>query len=122
MFALFDKDCELVGWIKDTLDHIFDTDMNWIAYIKNGHAWSANSNDWCGPVNGLTCLDQSGKVVAWNPKQKIKGQLKPIVPIRAIRAIRPVRPINPMRPIKPIKPITPIGGWSELSFPEWIAQ
>jgi len=37
MHPLFDKDCELVGWI-DPMNHIFDTDMNWVAYVSGGHA------------------------------------------------------------------------------------
>ena len=45
LFALFDKDCDLVGWIRPG-DHIFDIDMEWVAYIRNGQAWSAVSGDW----------------------------------------------------------------------------
>ncbi|GAH33871.1 unnamed protein product, partial [marine sediment metagenome] len=55
MEPLFDKDCELVGWI-DPMRHIFDTNMNWVAYISNGHVWSSETENWLGPVLGLLCL------------------------------------------------------------------
>lgn len=43
--------------------------MRWAAYISGGNAWSTSSGYWLGPSDGLTCLDQSGAVVAWNPGQ-----------------------------------------------------
>ena len=71
---LFDKDSELVAWI-DPDKHIFDTDMDWVAYISNGHARSAESGNWCGPVSGHTCLDQSGRVIAWSPGSRASGTI-----------------------------------------------
>ena len=32
LFPLFDKDSDLVGWIAPN-QHIFDTDLAWVAYI-----------------------------------------------------------------------------------------
>jgi len=69
---LFDKDCNLVGWI-DPGRHIFDTDMNWIAYISGGHGRSAETGNWLGPVRGLLCFDHSGRVVAWNPEERVSN-------------------------------------------------
>ncbi len=120
MIALFDKDCDLVGWMKDSHDHIFDTEMNWVAYIRNGHAWSAETGNWYGPVNGYNCLDQNGKVVAWSPNQTVQGSVRPVKPVRAVRAVRPVRPVRPVKPVRPVRPVTPIGGWSDLSFMDWV--
>ena len=37
LHPLFDCNCELIGWIEPDC-HIFDTNMNWIAYISAGHA------------------------------------------------------------------------------------
>ena len=122
MVALFDKNSELVGWVSDNHDHIFDTNMNWAAYIRNGHAWSAHTGNWCGPINGFNCLDQSGKVVAWNPGQAVQGSISPIQPVRAVRAVQPVKPVRPVSPVRPIRPITPIGGWSTVSFNAWVNQ
>lgn len=72
MFPLYDRDCDLVAWIKPN-EHIFDTNMNWVGYIKSGHAWSSKTGNWLGPVNGLLCLNQQGKPVAWSPKEAVRG-------------------------------------------------
>ena len=121
MFPLFNKNCDLVAWVEPD-EHIFDTDMNWVAYISNEHAWSVQTGNWLGPVIGLTFLDQNGKPVAWNPEQSIETTLRPIRPVRAIRAIRPIRPIRPVRPIRPIRPVTPVGGWSALTWQQWLSE
>jgi hypothetical protein len=122
MKALFDKDCGLVGWLKDSHDHIFDTQMNWVAYIKNDNVWSAKSGNWCGPIKGYNCLDKNGKVVAWNPDQAVRGTVAPVTPVRAVRAVTPVRPVKPVSPVRPVRPVTPVGGWSTLTFKSWINQ
>ena len=120
MEPLYDASVSLVGWIEPG-QHIFDTDMNWVAYIAGGHGWSAASGNWCGPVNLATCLDREGHVVAWTPAQQPQGTIRPVRPVRAVRAVRPVRPVRPVLPVRPGRPIPPIGGWSRLSFSEWVA-
>ena len=121
MEPLFDRHCELVAWV-DPLHHIFDTEMNWIAYISGGQAWSAETGNWCGPVPGLICLDQSGKVVAWNPEEQVAGTAIPPRPPRAVRAARPARPARPAKPARPARPATPTGGWSDESIWAWLSQ
>jgi hypothetical protein len=121
LFPLFDKDCDLVAWISPNA-HIFDTDMNWVAYISNGHAWSSETGNWLGPVIGLLCLNQSGQPVAWNPKEGVKGTSRPSRPSRASRASRPSRPSSPSRPSRPSRPSTPSGGWAAESFFAWLGQ
>jgi len=122
MIPLFNKDSELVGWLKNNHDHIFDLNMMWVAFIRNNHIWSAKSGNWCGPINGFNCLDRKGKVLAWNPKQSVRGALPPVTPIRVIKPITPIIPIKPITPIKPIKRITPVSGWSDMTFQEWVNQ
>ena len=121
MYPLFNKDCDLVGWI-DPMSHIFDTEMNWVAYLAGGHAWSSETGNWLGPVPGLICLDQSGHVVAWNPEEKIAGTARPARPARAARVARPARPARPANPARPARPATPAGGWAEISFWAWLSQ
>lgn len=121
MFALFDKDCDLVGWIEPDR-HLFDADMNWVAYISGGNAWSAETGNWLGAAPGLLLRDQSGRPVAWNPKEQVTGTARPARPARAARAARPARPTRPARPARPVRPATPAGGWSPMSFWAWLAQ
>ncbi len=44
MLPLYDSNSELVAWLKlrDGIQHIFDTDLNWIAFVKNGNIRSAD--------------------------------------------------------------------------------
>lgn len=44
MFPLFDCNQELVAWISPG-KNIFDTDINWVAYIHNGHIWSSGTGN-----------------------------------------------------------------------------
>jgi hypothetical protein len=121
MEALFNKDCKLVGWVKDN-KYIFDVNMSWIAFIENGSAFSAKNTSWLGNVDGYNCLDRSGKVVTWNPKCKVKGSIPVIAPITPTRPVEPVTPVQSVTTIMTIEPTEPIGGWSSLSFDSWINQ
>ena len=118
---LFDKNSELIGWIEPG-KHIFNHNMDWIAYISRGHAWSSKTGNWIGPVNDLVCLDTNGKVIAWSKGANIRGSVHPANPARATRAARPARPARPAMPARPAKPATPVGGWSNLSINEWLNQ
>ncbi len=118
---LFDKDCELVGWISPG-EHIFDTNLNWVAYIKRNNAWSAETGNWLGPVRGLLCYDSSGKVVAWNPEEKITAIIRPVRPPKETMPLRPLRPLRPLMPSKPLRPTISSRDWSDLTFWNWLSQ
>ena len=118
MFALFGKDCDLVGQIQ-TGKHIFDINMSWVAYISNNHAWSAEAGNCLGPAKGIICLDQSDKVVAQNPIESVSGTSKPAKPASATSAAKPARPA---RPAHPAMPATPVDGWSNESFLAWLSK
>lgn len=121
LYPLFDKECNLVGWIKPD-EHIFNADMEWIAYIVKENAWSARTGNWMGPVDGLNCLDIRGKVVAWNPGCKISPAVHPLRPSRTVKPSRPLKPARPIRPARPVLPTVPAGIWSELSLEQWQQQ
>ena len=120
MIPLFDKDLQLVGWMRPG-QHIWDSDLEWLAYIRNGHAWSQKDRKWIGPVGEGTCIDRDGHVVAWSPGAPLQGappsERPPHVPGRP----RPARPVSPARPARPVQPAPPPEGWSSLSFEQWIA-
>ncbi len=50
MTPLHDRSASLAAWLHDT--YIFDTELNWVAFIVDGHAWSSASPIvWLGPVS-----------------------------------------------------------------------
>ena len=74
---LFDKSSNHAAWMSNDGRNLFDTRMNWIAYISGGHAWSASSGNWMGSVSGFNCRDRSGRPVLGIPKIPCAGRLAP---------------------------------------------
>jgi len=119
MKALFSGTCEHIGWI-DPERAIFDPAMNYVAFIAGKNAWSASEVQWLGSVDVLTLRDRSGLPIAWTPDHpltRVSNAIPPVQPIRPPVPIRPKRPINPKRPLLPQ---VPLGGWSPLTFDEWL--
>ena len=122
MLPLFDQETELVGWLNANDGNVFDTEVQWVAFVQNGHAWSAETGNWLGAVNGITMLDQDGRPVAWSTEQAPKGTMKPPTPPPPMMPLKPLTPLNPFNPLQPMHPLIPIGGWSDMSWEEWIKQ
>jgi hypothetical protein len=116
---LFSQHCDLVGWIRPR-QFLFDADMSYVAFLANGHAWSARSGLWIGPVAGTHVFDTEGRPVAWNPGEPLRGFGKPLRPVNVVRAVSPVRPPRPILPTRPLTaPVLP-GGWSPFTFAQWL--
>lgn len=118
---LFDRENTFVGW-ADPAGHIFDSEVHWVAFISNGHAWSPETGNWLGPVRGLGCYDRAGQVVAWCPRQMVTRLNAVPRPSRSPRPLRPIRPLRPVRPLSPVRPLTANGAWSSIPFHEWLSQ
>lgn len=116
---LFSRHCDMVGWMQPR-QFLFDADMTYVAFLANGHAWSARSGQWIGPVLGSHVFDAEGRPVAWNPAEPLRGAGRPLRPVNVVRAVSPVRPTRPVAPPRPLTaPVLP-GGWSSFSFAEWL--
>ena len=118
---LYNSACSLVGWI-DRAGYIFDPDMNWVAYIDRNNGWACGTNEWLGPVNGTICMDRGGRVVSWSVGQKLLGD-----PFNHRRPPTPRKPSPPQSYLRPMLstpplPAAPLGGWSPLTFEQWINQ
>lgn len=111
MQPLYNKNVDLIGWFDGV--HVFDTNMNWVAFVVNDNAWSSKDLSWIGPVIDLNFLDNHGKVFAWNPDCEIKGCYNPLKPYTPYRPYKPYRPYRPYTPYKPYKPYAPLNGWSQ---------
>lgn len=118
---LFDKNCEFIGWIEPE-KHIFNQDMDWVAYISDSNAWSAVTGNWIGSVHDSVCLDTSGKIIAWSTGTNVRSISRPSRPNRAVSAPKPPRPERPEAPEKPEKPEVPADEWSSWSIGQWLHQ
>jgi hypothetical protein len=114
MKALFNKNAGLVAWFDGT--QLFDTDLNWIGYLADGHVWRSSDNQWVGPFTGSTLRDQSGKALLWSTSETPTSTLPPKRPQQPFAPYRPLRPIRQIRPDRPFGKSTPVGGWSTLTF------
>ncbi len=116
---LFSPACDLVGWMQRDA-FVFDVDMAYVAFLAGGHAWSARSGLWIGPAIGPHLFDIHGRPVAWNPGEPLRGFGRPLRPVNVVRAVSPVRPPQPVTPARPLTAPALPGGWSPLSFAEWL--
>lgn len=121
MNPLFNNQAQLVGWLTDDRKHIFDTNLNWVAFVDNNNSiWTTKNKKYAGVLYGNNVRDTIGKTAFWNPETQIKNSLKPLNPLRPLSPLRPLRPLKPLNPLTPLKPLTPLGGWSTLTWEQFI--
>lgn len=119
MLPLFDRNVELIGWLQDTRN-VWNLGLNWVAWVDDGNVFSTTTHGWCGPLNGTSCCDREGRVVAWNPEQGPVGTMPPFAPPAPLVPLTPLTPLMPLMPLTPLVPLTPMSGWSSLSFEQWL--
>ena len=121
MFPIFDKDSTLCGWLSKDRKYIFDINVNWVAFVSNDESvWTVNNKSWVGVLRGSNVHDVEGKTAFWNPETKVENSLRPLKPLNPLTPLRPLTPLNPLKSLKPIKPLTPIGGWSSISWKNFV--
>jgi len=114
---LYDANVRLVGFFDGV--YLFDLANEWIAFHDRGHAFAA-SGRWLGPVQDGIFLDLDGKVVAWLAGSRPTTGMKPTPPMDPKRPLPPKRPLRPRSPLPPPVPMQPGGGWSALSWAQWM--
>jgi hypothetical protein len=115
---LFSRDCDLVGWLEPDR-YVFDRETNYIAFIVDRQVWSTTGERWLGAANGLTLCDRAGRPVAWS-KAPVAGTSAGTVHKHPMLPKRPMRPMRPLTPVRPLRPDAPRGGWSAMSFSDWL--
>jgi hypothetical protein len=102
-------------------EYLFDTDLTWIGFIHDGNMWTADQEGiWLGPAGEGVLMDRKGRVALWTRGVHVSGKSAVYQPARPYRPPRPQRPPRPNRPPRPERPPRPSGGWSPLSFGEWL--
>lgn len=118
---IFDPQAIHVGWHNGI--YIFDNQLDWVAFEYQGDLFSSTHATWLGPLVDGTFLDQTGKPVAW-----LAGTIPTGFRIGTAQPKAPIVPIAPKNlevprfPTGAMKQLSPLGGWSKLSWIEWLSQ
>ena len=118
MTPIYDKNVQLSAWFDG--EHIFDLNLNWVAFLSSGHFFAANALIWLGVMHDGALLDRNGQPVAWLEGAIPKGALKPNKPMTPRKPLPPKKPLYPGLPLPPGRPLTPMGGWSALEWQQWL--
>jgi len=119
MTPLFDANLRLVAFFDGT--YVFDTDNEWVAFADRGHAF-ARGGRWLGPLDSGTFQDQDGLAVAWLAGSQPTTGMKPARPMNPRLPLHPKRPLRPRMPLPPPYPLQPGGGWSKLTWAQWLGR
>ena len=121
MIALFDCHSHLVGWLRESDEKIFDTQMHWVAFVHNGYIFSSHCH-WLGGYKNETIIDQDGKAVAWIRGHSPRSTAHLSHPATPAIPATPATPARPATPATPTIPATPAGGWSHLDWLSFLKQ
>jgi ribosomal protein S18 acetylase RimI-like enzyme len=114
---IFDAGVRLVGFFDGT--YLFDLNNDWVAFHDRDNVFAA-SGRWLGPLRAGTFLDLDGRPVGWLVGARPTTGLKPSAPMLPKRPLHPKRPLRPRTPLPPPTPMQPGGGWSPLSWAQWM--
>ena len=119
MTPIFNCDIRLVGFFDGT--YLFDLDNAWVAFLDRGNVFACDGR-WLGPLNDGTFQDHDGRAVGWLAGSRPATGMKPPAPLNPKSPLHPKRPLRPRTPLPPQYPMQPGGGWSKLSWAQWMGQ
>ena len=109
----------MIAEIRESLRHTAGKILRSDDLIERGKGVGFDVLLWRQPARGFA-LRIDGRPVAWSPSSPLRGMGRPMRPVNVVRAVRPVRPVRPVEPAPPFSVPMPPGGWSALSFAEWL--
>ena len=119
MTPIFNADIRLVGFFDGS--SVFDLDNDWVAFHDRGNVFACGGR-WLGPLKDGTFQDHEGRAVAWLAGSRPATGMKPHAPMNPKLPLHPKRPLRPRTPLPPPVPMLPGGGWSPLSWAQWIGK
>jgi ribosomal protein S18 acetylase RimI-like enzyme len=119
MTPIFNADIRLVGFFDGS--SVFDLDNDWVAFHDRGNVFACGGH-WLGPLKDGTFQDREGRAVAWLAGSRPATGMKPHAPMNPKLPLHPKRPLRPRTPLPPPVPMLPGGGWSPLSWAQWIGK
>lgn len=125
MTPLYTQTLQLVGWLDEEEKYVFDTNLTWVAFLSSDHVFSSAQAKWLGAFYGeSTFQDRQGRPVAWLQNTQPLGDVAPSPPPAPPVPPPPPPPAPQIEPpFPPLKPMHhPFGGYSQLSWQEWLTQ
>ena len=119
MTPIFNADVRLVGFFDGT--YLFDVGNDWIAFHDRGHLFACGGR-WLGPLSHGTLQDPDGRAVAFLAGSTPSTGMKPVRPMHPKLPLHPKRPLRPRTPLPPPWPMQPGGGWSKLTWAQWMGK
>ena len=119
MTPIFNADIRLVGFFDGS--YLFDLDNDWVAFHDRGNVFACGGR-WLGPLKDGTFQDHEGRAVAWLAGSRPATGMKPPAPMNPKLPLHPKRPLRPRTPLPPPVPMLPGGGWSPLSWAQWVGK
>lgn len=119
MTPIFDASVRLVGFFDGT--YLFDTDNDWVGFHDHGNVF-ARGGRWLGPLNNGSFQDRDGHAVAFLSGSQPATGIKPARPGHPKLPLHPKRPLRPRTPLPPSPPMQPGGGWSPLTWAQWMGS
>ena len=117
MTPLFDATLRTVAFFDGT--YLFDIGNEWVAFHDRGHVF-ARGGRWLGAFANGTCQDPDGLAVAFLAGSQPTTGMKPARPMNPRLPLHPKRPLRPRTPLPPPYPRQPAGGWSKLTWAQWL--
>ena len=119
MTPVFDADVRVVAFFDGT--YLFDLANDWVAFHDRGNVF-ARGGRWLGPLRDGTFQDHDGRAVAWLAGSRPATGMKPALPMNPKLPLHPKRPLRPRKPLPPPQPMRPGGGWSPLTWVQWMGR
>ena len=119
MTPIFNAEVRLVGFFDGA--YLFDLDNDWVAFHDRGNVFACGGR-WLGPFKDGTFQDHDGRAVAWLAGARPATGMKPPPPMNPKLPLHPKRPLRPRTPLPPQHPMQPAGGWSKLSWAQWMGR
>ncbi|MFL6627949.1 MAG: GNAT family N-acetyltransferase [Vitreoscilla sp.] len=119
MTPIFDAHVRLVGFFDGL--YLFDVANEWMAFHDRENVFAPGGR-WLGALKAGTFLDAEGRAVAWLAGARPTTGMRPQPPMNPKRPLPPKRPLRPRAPLPPPAPMLPGGGWSPLTWAQWLGH
>lgn len=114
MKPIFDQHRQLVAWLDPRTGHVFNTDMLFVAFVRDGALFSPQAHHLGFFADGVF-RDKRAMAVAFTAGVTTIRQTPPVPPA-PVRPPVPIKPATPAKPPLPALPTAPTGRFGPASW------